>query len=55
MNGIGERAGNTCLEDFLRVIKYKFGRTMGIDTDRIGVLSEHVKHAVGRCFAAVAG
>ncbi|MCK4300903.1 MAG: homoaconitate hydratase, partial [Planctomycetes bacterium] len=42
VNGIGERAGNVPLEQFVTAMKYLYGVDVGIDTTRLSELSEMV-------------
>lgn len=39
VNGVGERAGNTCLEELAVVLAVKYGRDLGLRLDRIAELS----------------
>lgn len=48
VNGIGERAGNVPLEQFVVSMKYLYGTDLGIDTTRLKELSEMVSTYAGR-------
>ena len=42
VNGIGERAGNVPLEEFVGTMKFVYGKDMGVDTTRLKELCELV-------------
>jgi methanogen homocitrate synthase len=42
VNGIGERAGNVPLEEFVAAMKFLYGKDLGIDTTRLKELSDMV-------------
>ncbi|MEM0449441.1 MAG: homocitrate synthase family protein [Methanomassiliicoccales archaeon] len=42
VNGIGERAGNVPLEEFVAAMKFVYGKDLGIDTSRLKELCEMV-------------
>ncbi len=48
VNGLGERAGNAVLEEFVMALKYIEGLDLGFKTDRFRELSEYVAVASGR-------
>jgi isopropylmalate/homocitrate/citramalate synthase len=45
VNGVGERSGNTCLEELAIVLKLKYGRDLGLKLDRLYPLSQLVHRA----------
>ncbi len=47
VNGIGERAGNVPLEEFIMSMEVLYGVDMGIDTQEFGKLSKMVSQASG--------
>jgi isopropylmalate/homocitrate/citramalate synthase len=47
VNGVGERTGNTCLEELALVLKLKYGRDLGLRLDRLHDLSLLVHRACG--------
>jgi isopropylmalate/homocitrate/citramalate synthase len=47
INGVGERAGNTCLEELAVVLKVKYGRDFGFRLDRLDALSRRVHELCG--------
>lgn len=47
INGLGERTGNTCLEELAVVLKVKYGRDFGFKLDRLPALSALVHRATG--------
>jgi isopropylmalate/homocitrate/citramalate synthase len=47
VNGVGERSGNTCLEELAVVLKVKYGRDLGFRLDTIDELSRRVHRASG--------
>jgi isopropylmalate/homocitrate/citramalate synthase len=47
VNGVGERTGNTCLEELALVLKLKYGRDLGLRLDRMAELSRLVHRACG--------
>lgn len=47
VNGAGERAGNTCLEELAVFFKVKHGMDLGFKLDRLGALSELVHRMCG--------
>lgn len=47
VNGVGERTGNTCLEELALVLKLKYGRDLGFKLDRLYALSQLVHRACG--------
>jgi isopropylmalate/homocitrate/citramalate synthase len=47
VNGVGERTGNTCLEELAVVLKLKYGRDLGFRLDRLDALSRLVHRACG--------
>ena len=47
VNGVGERSGNTCLEELAVVLKLKYGRDFGFKLDRTDALSRMVHRASG--------
>jgi isopropylmalate/homocitrate/citramalate synthase len=47
INGVGERTGNTCLEELAVVLKLKYGRDLGLKLDRLPALSDLVHRASG--------
>lgn len=47
VNGVGERTGNTCLEELALVLKLKYGRDLGFRLDRLYELSQLVHRASG--------
>lgn len=50
VNGIGERAGNTCLEDFLKAFHLLHRCPWQFDKRYLSLLANYVRRAVGRCF-----
>jgi homocitrate synthase NifV len=48
VNGLGERAGNAVLEEFVMALKYIFGYEMDIKTARFRELCEYVANASNR-------
>jgi homocitrate synthase NifV len=48
VNGLGERAGNAALEEFVMALKYIFGVDLGMRTARFRELCEYVANASGR-------
>jgi homocitrate synthase NifV len=48
VNGLGERAGNSALEEVVMALKYLNGHDTGIDTTRLRELSEYASQASGR-------
>lgn len=46
--GIGERAGNACLEEFSTAMKNLYGYSMGLKEDEMTELTQIVRHASGR-------
>lgn len=42
VNGIGERAGNVPLEEFVATLKFVYGKNLGVDTSRLKELCEMV-------------
>ena len=48
VNGLGERAGNAALEEFVMAMKYVGGFDLHLHTDRFRELSEYVAHASNR-------
>ncbi|MDO8670298.1 MAG: homocitrate synthase [Dehalococcoidia bacterium] len=48
INGLGERAGNACLEEVVMSLKYIAGIDLGIDTTKFRELSEYVAIATRR-------
>ena len=48
VNGLGERAGNAVLEEFVMALKYIFGIDLGIKTARFRELCEYVANASNR-------
>lgn len=42
VNGIGERAGNVPLEEFVATLKFVYGKDLGVDTSRLKELCEMV-------------
>jgi isopropylmalate/homocitrate/citramalate synthase len=47
VNGVGERAGNTCLEELAVVLRVKYGLDLGFKLDRLYELSMLVHRASG--------
>lgn len=47
VNGVGERTGNTCLEELAVVLQVKYGRDLGLQLDRLPALSDLVHRASG--------
>jgi isopropylmalate/homocitrate/citramalate synthase len=47
VNGVGERAGNACLEELAVVLAVKYGRDLGLSLDRLYDLSARVHRASG--------
>jgi methanogen homocitrate synthase len=47
VNGVGERAGNTCLEELAVVLKLKYERDLGFNLSTLSHLSELVHKASG--------
>jgi methanogen homocitrate synthase len=47
VNGIGERSGNTCLEELAVVLKVKYERDLGLHLDQTAALSRLVHRAAG--------
>jgi methanogen homocitrate synthase len=47
INGVGERAGNTCLEEMAVMLKVKFGIDLGFNLEKISKLSELVHRFSG--------
>lgn len=47
INGVGERCGNTCLEELAVVLKVKYGVDLGFKLDRLYDLSMHVHQLSG--------
>jgi methanogen homocitrate synthase len=47
VNGVGERTGNTCLEELALVLRLKYGRDLGFRLDRLHSLSLLVHRACG--------
>jgi isopropylmalate/homocitrate/citramalate synthase len=47
VNGVGERSGNTCLEELSVVLKVKYGRDLGFRLERLHELSSMVHRASG--------
>lgn len=48
VNGLGERAGNAALEEFVMALKYVEGIDLHLNTGKFRELSEYVAHASGR-------
>lgn len=48
VNGLGERAGNAALEEFVMALKYVEGIDLQLNTSKFRELSEYVAHAAGR-------
>ena len=48
VNGLGERAGNASLEEVVMATRLTLGQDCGVDTRRLGGLSELVSRASGR-------
>jgi len=48
VNGLGERAGNAVLEEFVMALKYGFGIDLGVRTARFRELCEYVANASNR-------
>ena len=48
VNGLGERAGNAVLEEFVMALKYIFGIDLGMKTARFRELCEYVANASNR-------
>jgi homocitrate synthase NifV len=48
VNGLGERAGNSALEEVVMALKYLDGHDTGIETTRLRELSEYASQASGR-------
>lgn len=48
VNGLGERAGNAVLEEFVMALKYVFGLDLGLKTARFRELCEYVANASNR-------
>ena len=48
VNGLGERAGNSALEEVVMALKYLDGHDIGIDTTRLRELSEYASQASSR-------
>jgi isopropylmalate/homocitrate/citramalate synthase len=47
INGLGERAGNTALEEVVLALKVLYGVEVGIDTTRLRAISEEVERRSG--------
>jgi methanogen homocitrate synthase len=47
VNGVGERAGNTCLGELAVVLEVKYGLPLGLELDRLHALSALVHRASG--------
>ncbi len=47
VNGVGERAGNTCLEELAVALKVKYGRDLGFRLDKLWELSQLVHRVSG--------
>ncbi len=47
VNGIGERCGNVPLEQFVAVMKFMYGKDLGIDTTKLMEISEMVESFSG--------
>ncbi len=47
INGVGERSGNTCLEEMAVLLKVKFGIDLGFNLEKISKLSELVHRFSG--------
>jgi isopropylmalate/homocitrate/citramalate synthase len=47
VNGVGERAGNTCLEELAVVLAVKYGRDLGLDLSRLDTLCRLVHELSG--------
>lgn len=52
LGGIGERAGNACLEEVVCAAQFLLGVDCGIDTTRLGRLNELLRHHTGFARAA---
>ncbi len=48
INGLGERAGNTCLQEMIMVIKYLLNMNVAYDTTLFREVAEYVASASGR-------
>jgi len=48
VNGLGERAGNAALEEFVMSLRYVEGIDLHVNTEKFRELSEYVAHASGR-------
>lgn len=53
VNGIGERAGNTSLQDLLGFIRYRYRRDFGLDIKKISHLAGYVTDIADKCLARV--
>jgi 2-isopropylmalate synthase len=47
VNGVGERTGNTCLEELAVALKVKYNRDLGLKLERLPALSALVHRAAG--------
>lgn len=47
VNGVGERCGNTCLEELAVLLRVKYGRDLGLRLDRLTELSQLVHRLSG--------
>jgi isopropylmalate/homocitrate/citramalate synthase len=47
VNGVGERCGNTCLEELAVLLRVKYGRDLGLRLDRLHELSQLVHRLSG--------
>jgi methanogen homocitrate synthase len=47
INGVGERAGNTCLEELAVALQVKYGRDLGLRLDHLDRLSRQVHQLCG--------
>jgi isopropylmalate/homocitrate/citramalate synthase len=47
MTGVGERSGNTCLEELAVVLAVKYGRDLGLRLDRLYEVAELVHRSIG--------
>lgn len=47
VSGIGERAGNACMEELVVALRVKYGIDLGIDLTQIRSLAERVRELVG--------
>jgi len=48
VGGLGERTGNSALEEVVMALKYVEGIDLGVPTERFRELAEYVAHAAGR-------